>query len=237
MSAQRSSFIKTDFYQDYKTSLQQLVSRVPAHLIREEDMRGTLRDVAIGRSNGADFHDVLRYLPEASDKVDVRLHVDANGPATYIEFKLWHSTIKLDANRKYKLQSQSGLLPHLGDLVKLAGLAVKWPKDEFLFFSLTQTCRHPTADTSTMAPWGPFLHKPGSTHTKAQELVHDLYKLRRGRAWRGRTPRFRLKKKDVDEANCQIRLIDSWKATSGGGVDWGCKMAFHAFRVSSTLAS
>lgn len=231
MSARGSSFIETDLYGEYKTSLQRLIRRVPAHLIREEDMRGTLRDVAIERPNGADFHDVLRYLPEASDKVDVRVQVEANGPATYIEFKLWHSTIKLDHNGKYKSRSQSGLLPHLRDLVKLAGLAVKRPKDEFLFFSLTQTCRHPKADTSALR-WGPFVHTPGNPDTDAQRLVQELYKLKLGSAWVGHTPAFSMSRKTMAATECQIRLLDRWEETSGGGDDWGCGMDFHAFRVS-----
>lgn len=208
------AFTTSSIYRKFRKQLKQRTAETPAHLLREEDIRETLRNVVLRTS--PDYQDVRRYMAE-HDRVDVRLmHGEV---AVLIEFKLWHSTLKVvDQRVVSRSQPVSDRLKHGKDLRDLATSAHEHPVQRYFMF-LTQTSRHPQAPEAKVAkpgPWGPW--DPGPSLQRMYNLdVGDQATLRIN--------------DDEREQLIDVQLDDRWTTKCGGTRGWQCDMEFRAVRV------
>jgi hypothetical protein len=210
------AFTTSSIYREFSERLKQRTAETPAHLLREEDIREALRNVLLRTSPA--YHDVRRYMAE-HERVDVRLmHGDVT---VLIEFKLWHSTLKL-VNQCVVSRSQPAgdRLKHEKDLRDLANSSYEHPVQRYFMF-LTQTSRHPQAPAkaATPGPWGPW--DPGSS-------LQPMYELAR----QGDQATIQINDDEREQLiDVQVRLDERWKTKSGGAPDWQCDMEFRAIRV------
>ena len=208
------AFTSSSIYLQFSAQLKQRTAKIPAHLLREEDIRETLRAVLLETSD--DYHDVRWYMAE-HDRVDVRLM--HRGVKVLIEFKLWHSTLKIvDQRVVSRSQPGSDRLNHEKDLRDLANLAHE-NSVECYFMFLTQKSCHPQAKGATSKSWGPW--DPG-------ESLQPIYKL----AAPGDKATISINDDEREQKiDVRVQLDERWKTSSGGTADWQCEMEFRAIRV------
>lgn len=210
------AFTKSSIYQDFSEQLKKRTAEIPAHLLREEDIRETMRAVLLRTS--PDYHDVRWYMAE-HDRVDVRL---VHGEVTvFIEFKLWHSTLKVvDQSVVSRSQPVSDRLKHQKDLRDLANSNYDHPVQRYFMF-LTQASLHPQAPAKATTPgrWGPW--DPG-------ESLQPMYQLAR----QGDQATIQINDDEREQLiDVQVQLDDRWEIKSGGSPGWQCDMEFRAIRV------
>lgn len=208
--------------------------RLPAHLIREEDIRASLRDAALDHHSR--HADPWNYCPEA-DNVDVVLLGDA-GRRHLVELKLWHATLKPGRHHGVvRSGSDDETDSHVVDFAKQLTRSRRVGSPTW-FVSLTQTEIHPLAGGprwQTSGEPGPFLATRAGPNAAAQQWLSVLHREEQGAVADTRIPPYVTRSRSPDLAPpgtpMLVRLAARARWRSGGGPDWGCNFDLHVWEV------
>ncbi len=224
------------FWPLFLSNLEAVVGRLPAHLLREEDIRSCLREALLSADPG--YADPKFYCPEA-DKVDVHIRPVGAGHKKYLlELKLWHATLKHHpaSNDALRSASKDGTAHHLRDFVKQRARASDGVGAYFV--SLTQVDVHPQHGRRRWRKSGEsggFLSTDAGANQAGQRFLQDLLAPDAPPVADVRVPAFATGSgKAVNhfpETSMRLRQVEALRLASGGGADWACDFDFHVWEV------
>lgn len=224
------------YWPSFLARLEATVRRLPAHLIREEDIRAALRDAVL------DHHprhaDPWSYCPEA-DNVDVVLLGDT-GHRHLVELKLWHATLKPGLrDGVVRSGSDDGTESHVVDFAKQLTRSRRDSAPTW-FVSLTQGGAHPLARGprwQRSGEAGPFLTTRPGPNAVAQSWLAELHGKPQGGVTETRLPAYVTRSRSLDLAlpgtPLSLRLAARARWGSGGGPEWACDFDLHAWEVQA----
>lgn len=226
------------YWPTFLERLESMVRRLPAHLIREEDIRAVLRDTAL--DHDPRHADPWCYSTELDD-VDVTL-TGAGGRRYPVELKLWHATLKpASGGALVRSGSSDGTASHVVDFAKqltrcqLLGLPT-W------FISLTQAEAHPLAGGPRWhraGEAGPFLATRPGRNKAAQDWLAGLHAQPQGAVAITSLPPYFTKPPRrpptmppaAPGTSLRVRVANRARWQSGGGPTWACDFDLHVWEV------